>query len=132
MNMNKALVVDDSQMIREVLGMYLQKVGFIVTKVSSVAEAEATLSSNRPNLIVLDVVMEGKSGFEFCHQLKKSRDTCSIPVIICSTKLTPADLLLGEIIGADAYLAKTVPQDEFISKAQELAKKPANCKLVMV
>ncbi len=128
--MNKALVVDDSLMMREVFGIYLQSAGFVVEKVGSVGEAEQILSKSQPDLIVLDVVMDGKSGFEYCLQLKKSRATCSIPVIICSTKSTQADLFLGDIIGADAYLAKTVEQNEFVNKAQQLTSQPTYCKLV--
>lgn len=129
--MRKALVIDDSLMMRQVFGAYLHNAGFrTIEKVSSVEEAQQILKSYQPNLIILDVIMDGKSGFEFCHQLKKSRETCSIPVIICSTKTSPADLILGDIIGADAYLSKTVPQEEFISKAQQLAQKPTHCKLV--
>lgn len=129
--MNRALVVDDSLMMREVFSAYLHSAGFdTVAKASSVEEAENALKSYQPNLIILDVVMEGKSGFEFCQQLKKNRQTCSIPVIICSTKTSQADLMLGDIIGADAYLSKTVEQTEFTSKAQELAKSPVFCKLL--
>ncbi|MEM9508877.1 MAG: response regulator [Cyanobacteria bacterium P01_E01_bin.35] len=128
--MNKALVVDDSLMMREVFGAYLQNAGFTVEKVCSVEEAQQSLSNHQPDLIILDVVMGGKSGFEYCLQLKKSRATCSIPVIICSTKSTQADFLLGELIGADAYLSKTVGQQEFINKAQQLIRQPSYCKLV--
>ncbi len=129
--MSTALVVDDSLMMREVFCAYLHNAGFSnVKKVSSVEEAQATLKTYQPNLIILDVVMGGKSGFEFCHQLKKSRETCSIPVIICSTKTTQADFILGDIIGADAYLPKTVAQAEFINKVQQLGRKPARCRLV--
>ena len=128
--MTRALVIDDSLMMREVFGAYLQSAGFAVEKASSVEEAQQTLFNDRPNVIILDVVMGGKSGFEFCQQLKKSKTTCSIPVIICSTKTTQADFLLGEIIGADAYLSKTVPQAEFVKKALQLSQQPAVCKLV--
>ena len=128
--MTRALVVDDSLMMREVFGAYLRSAGFAVEKVCSVEEARETLSYYQPDVIVLDVVMDGKSGFEFCQQLKKSKTTCSIPVMLCSTKTTQADFLLGEIIGADAYLPKTVPQAEFVKKAVYLSRQPAVCKLV--
>ena len=127
--MNKALVVDDSLMMREVFAAYLQSAGFAVEKVSSVEEAQQVLSNVQPNLIVLDVVMDGKSGFEYCLQLKRSRTTCAIPVMICSTKSSPADLFLGDIIGADAYLDKAVEQEEFVSTARKLGRQPAVCKL---
>ncbi|BAZ45377.1 two-component response regulator, CheY subfamily protein [Chondrocystis sp. NIES-4102] len=129
--MSKALVVDDSLMMREVFASYLNNAGFnTIKKVSSVEEAQQTLESYQPNVIILDVVMGGKSGFEFCHQLKKSRVTCSIPIIICSTKTTPADFILGDIIGADAYLPKTVDQADFIDKVRQLINSPRQCKLM--
>lgn len=128
--MNKALVVDDSLMMREVFTAYLQSAGFRVEKACNVEQAQQTLANYHPDLIILDVVMDGKSGFEYCLQLKKSRSTCSIPVIICSTKTTQADFMLGDIIGADAYLCKTVKQAEFVNKAQQLSRKPAVCKLI--
>jgi two-component system, chemotaxis family, response regulator PixH len=128
--MNKALVVDDSRMMREVFAMYLQKAGFSVLKACDVREARETLWDYQPNLIILDVVMHGTSGFEFCHQLKKNRETCSIPIIICSTKTTPADFVLGDIIGADAYLSKDVAETEFIDTAKRLIKQPGFCSLL--
>ena len=128
--MNKALVVDDSMMMRELFAVYLQSAGFVVQKVCSVEQAQQTLVSYQPDLIVLDVVMEGKSGFEYCLQLKKNRATCGIPVIICSTKTTQADFFLGDMIGADAYLSKTVKQEEFVSKAKQLTQQPTLCKLI--
>lgn len=128
--MNQALVVDDSFMMREVFTMYLQNAGFKVLKAANVEEAQRTLDDYQPNLIILDVVMNGKSGFEFCHQLKKNQTTCSIPIIICSTKTSPADLILGDIIGADAYLPKNVAESEFMFVARKLARTPATCKLL--
>ena len=91
--MNKALVVDDSRMMREVFAAYLQSAGFLVEQAASVEEAQQAVSKSQPDLIILDVVMDGKSGFEYCFQLKKSKKTCSIPVIICSTKSTQADFV---------------------------------------
>lgn len=128
--MKKALVVDDSMMMRELFTVYLQSAGFTVQKAHNVEQAQKTLTNYQPDLIVLDVVMDGKSGFEYCLQLKKSKATCAIPVIICSTKTTQADFFLGDIIGADAYLCKTVKQEEFVDKAKQLTRQPTLCKLL--
>ena len=129
--MNNALVVDDSLMMREVFGAYLRNAGFNnVAKASNVIEAENILEKYQPNVIILDVVMEGKSGFEFCQQLKKNQNTCFIPVVICSTKTTPADFVLAEIIGADAYLPKDVAESVFAGKVKQLARNPVACRLL--
>lgn len=128
--MSKVLVVDDSLTDRRVTTTYLEQAGLSVLDVESAEEAMEKLSQYQPNLIVLDVVMGGMSGFEFCQQLKKDRHTCSIPVIICSTKTTPADLILGEIIGVDAYLPKDVSEERFVKTAKRLVQKPAICNLL--
>lgn len=129
--MSKALVVDDSLVMREVFSAYLHDAGFsTIEKAKGVDEAQTTLKNYQPDLIILDVVMNGTSGFEFCLKLKKNRHTCSIPVIICSSKTTPADFMLGDIIGVDAYLPKDVDQAEFISTAQKLAQSPVHCRLL--
>jgi chemotaxis family two-component system response regulator PixH len=127
--MNRVLIVDDSLMIREVFCMYLQKAGFEVVKAANVGEAVNTLKSYQPELIILDIVMEGKSGFEFCHQLKKNRNTCSIPIIICSSKFTQADRLLGDIVGADVYFPKDIEEKDFIKTVQKMAGKPVKCRI---
>lgn len=118
--MHKVLVVDDSLMDRRILTTYLHQAGLMVLNATSAEEAMAKLDQYQPNLIVLDVIMEGKSGFEMCRKLKADQHTQAIPVIICSSKATAADKMWGDVIGADAYLPKPVPQEEFINKVKQL------------
>ncbi|RMF22788.1 MAG: response regulator, partial [Cyanobacteria bacterium J083] len=79
--MAKALVVDDSLMDRKVITSYLQQAGITVMDAESAEEAMNKLNQETPNLIVVDVVMGGKSGFEMCRQLKADVKTKPIPVI---------------------------------------------------
>ena len=118
--MSKVLVVDDSLTDRRVTTTYLEQAGLSVLDVESAEEAMEKLSQYQPNLIVLDVVMGGKSGFEFCRSLKADMATKTIPVILCSSKSTEADKMWGDVVGADAYLAKPVNRDELLDKVQEL------------
>jgi DNA-binding response OmpR family regulator len=118
--MSKVLVVDDSLTDRKVLITYLQQAGLTVFDAESAEEAMEKLSQYEPNLIILDVVMGGKSGFEMCRTLKANINTKLIPVILCSSKSTEADKMWGDVVGADAYLAKPVDRDELINKVQQL------------
>ena len=121
--MNTALIVDDSLMDRQVISTYLHEAGLKVLSAESGEEAMSKLVNSSPDLIVLDIVMEGKSGFEICRKLKTDDNTKSIPVIICSFKSTEADKMWGKVVGADAYLAKPVERDEFISTVKQLISK---------
>lgn len=118
--MNKVLVVDDSLTDRRVLTAYLTEAGLTVMDVESAEEAMEKLGDYQPNLIVLDVVMGGKSGFEMCRNLKADASTKPIPVILCSSKSTEADKMWGDVVGADAYIAKPVDKDELLGKVQQL------------
>lgn len=117
-----ALIVEDSLTDREVLTTYLRQSGVAVTSASSSEEASKLLQSTHPDLVFLDVVLPGQSGFEFCHSLKMDESTRDIPVVICSTKDTEADKLWGSMLGADAYLAKPVSQQAIDRAIAQLAR----------
>lgn len=106
--MKIALIVEDSLTDREYMARSLSSAGFSVISTSSVEEAKDRLAKQSPNIIFLDVILPGQSGFEFCRELKGSPDTQKIPVVICSTKGTEVDKTWGTMLGADDYLAKPV------------------------
>ena len=72
------------------------------------------------DLIVLDVILPGQSGFELCRELKSSPDTKGIPIIICSTKDTEVDKMYGNMLGADAYLCKPVQKQDLMQTVRRL------------
>ena len=120
--MPTALLVEDSLTDRELLTRYLQQTGMTVTSVPSSEEALRILSTTPPDLVFLDVVLPGQSGFEFCRNLKTDESTQNIPVVICSTKGTEADKLWGSMLGADAYLTKPVDQQQLTQTVEQLMK----------
>lgn len=120
--MGKVLVIDDSLTEREILVNYLQQAGMVVSTAKTGEEALEKIKSNTPDLIILDVVLPGVSGFEVCRTLKSSKETNQIPVIICSTKGSEMDKFWGMKQGADAYLPKPIDQKELISTVKKLIK----------
>jgi two-component system, chemotaxis family, response regulator PixH len=120
--MGTALVVDDSSTERQIISSCLQKEGINVLIATSGEEALEKIKDTRPDVIVLDVVLPGRSGFEICRELKAETSTRSIPVIICSTKGSEMDKFWGMKQGADAYIAKPIDQEEFLRTIKQLIK----------
>ncbi|HBB32781.1 MAG TPA: two-component system response regulator [Cyanobacteria bacterium UBA8803] len=121
--MATALVVEDSLTDVQVLSSCLQQGGINVLIAQSGEEALAKLSSHKPDIIVLDVVLPGCSGFEVCREIKNAAETSSIPVVICSTKGGEMDKFWGMKQGANAYLAKPIDQEEFVRTVKQLIKR---------
>jgi DNA-binding response OmpR family regulator len=118
--MATALIVEDSLTDRDRLAGYLQQSGITVQSAKSSEEALQMLKTAPPDLVFLDVVLPGQSGFEFCRDLKTNESTQRIPVVICSTKGTEADKLWGSMLGADAYLTKPVDQQQLTRTVEQL------------
>ncbi|HEY9795173.1 MAG TPA: response regulator [Leptolyngbyaceae cyanobacterium] len=114
------LLVEDSLTETEVLSAYLKQAGVTVVSVTSGEEAQIKLQSQKPDLVILDVILPGQSGFELCRELKTNANTQGIPVVICSTKGTDADKLWGSMLGADAYIHKPVDQKKLMQTIQQL------------
>lgn len=117
--MSTVLLVEDSLTDTELLTCYLRQVGLTVVNVQSGEEAQIRLQSQKPDLVILDVILPGQSGFELCHSLKTNNDTKQIPVVICSSKGTEVDKLWGSMLGADAYLAKPVDLQQLLQIVQQ-------------
>ncbi len=120
--MSTALVVEDTATQMEILTGCLHKGGFTTITATSSEDAKIKLSSHKPDVIILDVVLPGQSGFELCRDLKAEAGTSSIPVVICSTKSGEMDKFWGMKQGADAYLGKPVDQEELIRTVKQLIK----------
>lgn len=119
--MKTALVVEDGLTDRELITQYLQAAGVTVVSTKSVEEAKTKLSQQQPDIIFLDVILPGQSGFEFCRELKGDDRTKKIPVVICSTKGTDVDRTWGTMLGADEYLPKPVAAEEIQQVVRRLA-----------
>lgn len=120
--MKTILLVEDGVTESQVITACLQSAGFAVINTGSVEQAQPKVIQQRPDLILLDVILPGQSGFEFCRDLKKSPATKDIPVVICSTKSTPVDITWGTMLGADAFLQKPINEADLISTVKKIIK----------
>jgi len=114
------LVVDDDDGIRSLVKQYLNKNNFLVTTSSSAENAKQKVSIIRFDLIILDVMMPGKSGLEFIKENKSKIDT---PIILLTAKGEAEDRVGGLEIGADDYLPKPFEPKELILRIKNILNK---------
>lgn len=110
----RILVVDDEIHIRNLLGTYLQKRGFDVKDAGNGREALPMLSTARPDLIILDVLMPLMDGFEFLRELRAATEHAGIPVIILSARSEERYVEKAIALQTDFYLPKPIELDELL------------------
>ena len=114
------LVVDDDEGIRSLIKQYLNENNFLVTTSNSAENAEEKISIIKFDLIVLDIMMTGKSGLDFIKQNKSKIDT---PIILLTAKGEAENRVEGLEIGADDYLPKPFEPKELIFRIKNILNK---------
>jgi len=114
------LVVDDDDRIRELVKEYLNENNFIVSTASNAEEAKIKLNFFKFDLIVLDVMMPGQSGFELTKEIKKNSN---IPIILLTARGEVENRILGLEIGADDYLGKPFEPKELLLRIKNIVNK---------
>ena len=116
----KILAIDDSKSILGFIESIL-KPKYDIVLCSESDKAEAEISQNAPDLILLDVVMPEKSGYEILRKVKRNVATKHIPVVLVSSKKEETDINWGKKQGADDYLAKPFTEIELLEKVTRFA-----------
>ncbi len=102
----RILVVDDQTDLLELLDMSLSQEGYIVRTAPSGAEALAMLAVEKPDLILLDIILGDTSGIKLTTKLKNETETSHIPIILLTAKDSETDIIVGLSVGADDYITK--------------------------
>lgn len=118
--MANILIVDDSPTEIHVMTSMLEKHGFSVSTANSGEEGVERAKSDKPDLILMDVVMPGMNGFQAARQISSDAETSSIPIIIVSTKDQETDKMWGLRQGAKDYVTKPANEKELIGKINTL------------
>jgi twitching motility two-component system response regulator PilH len=116
----KILVVDDSPTDLKLTAGPLQRGGFDVITAIDGEEALNKATDERPQLIVLDVILPKKNGFQVCRQLKTAPDTKDIKILLLTSKCQDSDRFWGIKQGADGYLTKPFNDDELLAHVNRL------------
>jgi two-component system, chemotaxis family, response regulator PixH len=120
MKMVKILIVEDTPSEMQLMTLYLRDNGYLVVSANNAKDGLSLVSTERPDVVITDVVMEGMNGFEFCRTLKKNPDTETIPVIACTSRNQDLDKLWGKKQGVDVYVTKPYSQDDIIGAVKSL------------
>ncbi|MGZ3184929.1 MAG: response regulator [Telluria sp.] len=120
MPIQRVLIVDDSPTERYYLTDILEKNGFAVRTAENGEEAMSRIKEEKPQLILMDVVMPGANGFQVTRAIARDPELADVPIFICSSKDQETDRIWGIRQGAKEYLVKPVNPDELLSKIAAL------------
>jgi twitching motility two-component system response regulator PilH len=117
----KVLIVDDSPAeVKLILGL-LEKEGYWPVGLNDPRRVEEVITNERPNVILLDVVMPDRNGFQVCRDLKGNAEFNTIPVILVTSKDTASDKYWGQQQGADGYVTKPFTREELLRAVRRFA-----------
>ena len=119
MAIRKVLVVDDSKTELMFMTDLLQKSGFAVKTAENAEDAFRRLAEDKPDLILMDVVMPGQNGFQLTRTITRDPRFVGLPVIMCTSKSQETDRVWGLRQGARDYVVKPVQADELIAKIRK-------------
>jgi twitching motility two-component system response regulator PilH len=120
MSINKVLVVDDSKTELMFLTDLLVRNGFSVKTAENAEDAFRRLAEEKPELILMDVVMPGQNGFQLTRAIARDPQYADIPIMMCTSKNQETDRVWGMRQGARDYITKPVNVDELLAKIKAL------------
>jgi CheY-like chemotaxis protein len=111
----KILVVDDDRDVRELLSAVLAEQGYEVEVVPNGLKLVSALRVDRPDLVLLDVMMSWINGFDLCRSIKQNHEFSLIPIVFISARNQPIDVQRGMECGAVAYVTKPIDLDKLLA-----------------
>ena len=119
------LVVDDEEHIRQLITLYLNKEGFGVETAATGREALSRVYAAAPVLVVLDLMLPELDGWAVCRELRRSRSTEELPIIMLTARDDAVDRVLGLELGADDYLTKPFNPRELVARVRAVLRRAA-------
>jgi phosphate regulon transcriptional regulator PhoB len=119
----RILVVDDEADLRELVSYNLKKEGFAVTTADDGEQALEAISLERPDLVVLDLMLPGIQGVELCRMLRERDETSSLPIIMLTARTEEVDRVLGLEMGADDYITKPFSPRELVARVKAVLRR---------
>jgi len=119
----KVLVVDDEKDIIELVSYNLEKEGFKVISATASEKALELISSEEPEIIILDLMLPGIDGLDVCRELKRRDQTSSIPIIMLTAKGEESDIVIGLELGADDYMTKPFSPRVLVARVKAILRR---------
>ena len=119
----RLLLVEDDSALAELVAFHFERAGFAVTRTGDGEEAMMLVSENKPDLVLLDWMIEGTSGIEVCRRLRRRDATADLPIIMLTARGDEDDRVRGLETGADDYVTKPFSPKELLARAQALLRR---------
>ncbi len=119
----RILVVDDDQNICELLRLYMEKEGYNVAIANDGVQALSTYRQFNPNIVILDIMLPKKDGWEVCREIRRSDDT---PIIMLTARGETFDKVLGLELGADDYVVKPFESKEIMARIKAVLRRSSS------
>ena len=119
----KLLVIDDDSKLNRLLTDYLGRMGFQVLTVIKPSEGLKFLEREKPDLVILDIMLPEMDGLEVCRTIRKDSN---IPIIMLTARGETTDRIVGLEIGADDYLPKPFERRELVARIQSVLRRAVN------
>lgn len=116
----KVLVVEDERDILELVKLYLEKEGFRTITATTGPEALSRTAEEKPDLLILDLMLPEIDGLEVCKRLRSSPDTALLPIIMLTAKAEESDTVIGLELGADDYVTKPFSPKALVARVKAL------------
>jgi DNA-binding response OmpR family regulator len=124
MKKGRILVVEDEESLLMLERILLSSKGYKVTGVTDGKAALEEIQANRPDLILLDIMLPVMDGFEVCKLIKENPETSHIPVVMLTAKKSSQDVARGMEVGADAYITKPFKSAKVVEVIEGFLSKP--------
>ena len=116
----KILIVEDEKDILQLVKLYLEKEGYRTVTASTGSEGLAQVRAEKPDLIVLDLMLPEIDGLEICKRLRSAPDTAMLPIIMLTAKAEESDTIIGLELGADDYVTKPFSPKTLVARVKAL------------
>jgi two-component system phosphate regulon response regulator PhoB len=121
--MQSVLIVEDEPAIRELISLYLTQAGFHPMQAVTAEDARFILRTEKPDLIIIDWMLPGMSGFDLARFLRRDQETKNIPIIMLTAKHEEEDKIKGLEAGADDYITKPFSPRELMARIKALLRR---------
>ena len=119
----KVLIVEDEHAILELVKLYLEKEGFRTVTAMNGIEALKRVKEDKPDLVVLDLMMPHIDGLEVCKRLRSTPETAKLPIVMVTAKAEESDTIVGLELGADDYVTKPFSPKALVARVKALLRR---------
>jgi two-component system, OmpR family, alkaline phosphatase synthesis response regulator PhoP len=116
----KILIVEDEADIAQLVKLYLEKEGFRMTIAPTGIEGLKLIKTDRPDMVVLDLMLPEIDGLEVCKKIRSAPDTALLPILMLTAKAEESDTIIGLELGADDYVAKPFSPKVLVTRVKAL------------